>query len=264
MLKLVGVRKTFGFGTLDENHVLRGIDLTIDAGDFVSVIGGNGAGKSTLLNIISGVFQPDVGQVLLGDRDITRMPEYKRAAFFGRVFQDPAQGTAADMEISENLAMASMRGKRRGLRQNLKKSQFPIFRERLAMLELGLEDRLHQRVRHLSGGQRQALTLLMATLVEPQVLLLDEHTAALDPKTAIKVMEVTQRLVSTLKLTTLMITHNMQQAIRYGNRLVMLHAGEIILDVRDKEKENLTVEDLLRQFSRVTGDEGVSDRLLLG
>ncbi len=264
MLRLVGVRKTFGFGTLDENHVLRGIDLTIESGDFVSVIGGNGAGKSTLLNIISGVYQPDIGKVLLGERDITRMPEYKRAAFFGRVFQDPAQGTAADMEISENLAMASMRGKRRGLRQNLKKSQYPIFRERLAMLELGLEDRLHQRVRHLSGGQRQALTLLMATLVEPQVLLLDEHTAALDPKTAVKVMEVTQRLVSTLKLTTLMITHNMQQAIRYGNRLVMLHAGEIILDVRDREKENLTVEDLLRQFSLVTGDEGVSDRLLLG
>ncbi|MDI9471048.1 MAG: ATP-binding cassette domain-containing protein [Bacillota bacterium] len=264
MLKLIGVRKTFEIGTLDQTHVLCGIDLTIEAGDFVSVIGGNGAGKSTLLNVISGVFEPDAGQILLGDLDITRMPEYKRAAFFGRVFQDPAQGTAADMEISENLAMASMRGKRRGLRQNLKKSQYPMFRERLAMLDLGLEDRLHQRVRHLSGGQRQALTLLMATLVEPQVLLLDEHTAALDPKTAVKVMEVTERLVSTLKLTTLMITHNMQQAIRYGNRLVMLNAGEIILDVRDEEKASLTVEDLLRQFSRAAGDEGVSDRLVLG
>ena len=264
MLELRGIHKTFNPFTVNENPVLRDVSLKLEPGDFVSVIGGNGAGKSTLLNIISGQLFPDSGRIQLGGRDITWLPEYRRAAFFGRVFQDPAMGTAADMEICENLAMASRRGKRRGLRQNLKKQDFAGFTERLAMLDLGLENRLHHRVRHLSGGQRQALTLLMATLVEPEVLLLDEHTAALDPKTAEKVMLVTERLISRFQLTTLMITHNMQQAIRYGNRLIMMQEGQIILDIRDEAKAKLTVEDLLHQFARVAGPDGVSDRLLLG
>ncbi|NJP40074.1 ABC transporter ATP-binding protein [Oscillospiraceae bacterium HV4-5-C5C] len=263
MLEVVDVSKTFNPGTVNENPVLKGLSLKLSPGDFVTIIGGNGAGKSTLMNIISGVLFPDHGRVYLGTHDVTYMPEYRRAKFLGRVFQDPMQGTAGDMEVVENLAMASQRGSFRGLNWNLKSRQFAYFQELLASLDLGLENRLHAKVKLLSGGQRQALTLLMASMNQPDLLLLDEHTAALDPKTAQKVMQVTQRVVSADHLTTLMITHNMQQAIQYGNRLIMMDSGKIVLDIAGEDKKELTVEQLLAKFVTASGNALANDRMLL-
>lgn len=265
MLKIHNLHITFNPGTVNANPVFEGIDLEIKQGEFVTVIGGNGSGKSTLMNLIAGVYMPDNGQILINNQDVTYVPEHKRAALLGRVFQDPLQGTAGDMEIAENLAMAALRGKKRGLGWNTKKHELKNYQALLRTLDLGLEDRLHQRVKLLSGGQRQALTLLMATMNQPKMLLLDEHTAALDPKTAAKVMEVTERVISENKLTTLMITHNMQQAITYGDRLLMMSSGKLVLDISGEEKRRLTVEDLLRRFSAkepgAVGDLG--DRMLL-
>lgn len=265
MLKVSNLHITFNPGTVNSNTVFDGLNLDIKQGEFVSVIGGNGSGKSTLMNCIAGVYMPDNGQILLDNTNVTYVPEHKRAALLGRVFQDPLQGTAGDMEISENLAMAALRGQSRGFNWNLKRKDLHYFRELVASLDLGLEDRMHQKVKLLSGGQRQALTLLMATMNEPSLLLLDEHTAALDPKTAGKVMEVTEQVVKENKLTTLMITHNMQQAIRYGNRLLMMNAGQLVLDISGDEKKNLTVEDLLRRFSEASpGSVGeLGDRMIL-
>ena len=248
MLELKGVSMTFNMGTVNEKKALIDIDFTIEDGDFITVIGGNGAGKSTLLNVIAGVYMPEKGSVVLGGRDITRLPEHKRAKYLGRVFQDPMMGTAASMEIQENLALANRRGKMRGLRWGVGKKEKAFFKQKLEFLGLGLEDRMTAKVGLLSGGQRQALTLLMATLKRPELLLLDEHTAALDPKTAARVLDVTEELTSGEKLTTLMITHNMKDAIRYGNRLIMMHEGRIIYDVRGEEKSKLTVADLLDKF----------------
>lgn len=263
MLKLEHVTKIFNRGTVDEKVALDDVSLTIKEGEFVTVIGGNGAGKSTMQNAICGTFQPDAGRILIDDVDITPLPEYKRAPFLGRVYQDPMMGTAAGMQIEENLALASRRGKKRGLRPGIRKVEREDYKLMLAELGLGLESRLSAKVGTLSGGQRQALTLLMATLVRPKLLLLDEHTAALDPKTAAKVMEITKRIVEENELTTLMITHNMRDAIEYGNRLIMLHEGKIILDVSGEEKKNLTVTDLLEMFSKAAGKEFSSDRALL-
>ena len=248
MLELKGVSMTFNMGTINEKKALIDIDFTIEDGDFITVIGGNGAGKSTLLNVIAGVYLPEKGSVVLGGKDITRLPEHKRAKYLGRVFQDPMMGTAASMEIQENLALANRRGKMRGLRWGVGKKEKAFFKQKLEFLGLGLEDRMTAKVGLLSGGQRQALTLLMATLKRPELLLLDEHTAALDPKTAARVLDVTEELTSGEKLTTLMITHNMKDAIRYGNRLIMMHEGRIIYDVRGEEKSKLTVADLLDKF----------------
>ena len=248
MLELKGVSMTFNMGTVNEKKALIDIDFTIEDGDFITVIGGNGAGKSTLLNVIAGVYLPEKGSVVLGGRDITRLPEHKRAKYLGRVFQDPMMGTAASMEIQENMALANRRGKMRGLRWGVGKKEKAFFKQKLEFLGLGLEDRMTAKVGLLSGGQRQALTLLMATLKRPELLLLDEHTAALDPKTAARVLDVTEELTSGEKLTTLMITHNMKDAIRYGNRLIMMHEGRIIYDVRGEEKSKLTVADLLDKF----------------
>ena len=248
MLELKGVSMTFNMGTVNEKKALIDIDFTIEDGDFITVIGGNGAGKSTLLNVIAGVYRPEKGSIVLGGRDITRLPEHKRAKYLGRVFQDPMMGTAASMEIQENLALANRRGKMRGLRGGVGKKEKAFFKQKLEFLGLGLEDRMTAKVGLLSGGQRQALTLLMATLKRPELLLLDEHTAALDPKTAARVLDVTEELTSGEKLTTLMITHNMKDAIRYGNRLIMMHEGRIIYDVRGQEKSKLTVADLLDKF----------------
>ena len=248
MLELKGVSMTFNIGTINEKKALIDIDFTIEDGDFITVIGGNGAGKSTLLNVIAGVYMPEKGSVVLGGKDITRLPEHKRAKYLGRVFQDPMMGTAASMEIQENLALANRRGKMRGLRWGVGKKEKAFFKQKLEFLGLGLEDRMTAKVGLLSGGQRQALTLLMATLKRPELLLLDEHTAALDPKTAARVLDVTEELTSGEKLTTLMITHNMKDAIRYGNRLIMMHEGRIIYDVRGEEKSKLTVAELLDKF----------------
>ena len=248
MLELKGVSMTFNMGTVNEKKALIDIDFTIEDGDFITVIGGNGAGKSTLLNVIAGVYLPEKGSVVLGGKDITRLPEHKRAKYLGRVFQDPMMGTAASMEIQENLALANRRGKMRGLRWGVGKKEKAFFKQKLEFLGLGLEDRMTAKVGLLSGGQRQALTLLMATLKRPELLLLDEHTAALDPKTAARVLDVIEELTSGEKLTTLMITHNMKDAIRYGNRLIMMHEGRIIYDVRGEEKSKLTVADLLDKF----------------
>ena len=248
MLELKGVSKTFNMGTVNEKKALVDIDFTIEDGDFVTVIGGNGAGKSTLLNVIAGVYTPESGSIVLAGKDITRLPEHKRAKYLGRVFQDPMTGTAASMEIQENLALAYRRGKLRGLRWGVPKKEKAFFKQQLAFLGLGLEDRMTAKVGLLSGGQRQALTLLMATLKKPELLLLDEHTAALDPKTAARVLEVTEEIASRENLTTLMITHNMRDAIRYGNRLIMMHEGKIIYDVKGEEKQKLTVAELLDKF----------------
>lgn len=264
MLKLSNITKTFNPGTITEKRAIRGIDLEIEDGDFITVIGGNGAGKSTLLNIISGVHISDTGSITLDDEDITKLPEYKRAAYLGRVFQDPMMGTAASMEIIENLAMAYRRGKKRGLGWYIKPEEKDLYIEKLKLLDLGLETRLHSKVGLLSGGQRQAITLLMATLQKPKLLLLDEHTAALDPKTAKKVLELTEEFVTKDNLTTFMVTHNMNDAIRYGNRLIMMKEGKIVYDVRGEEKKNLTVNDLLAKFSIINGNEGANDRMLLG
>lgn len=263
MLKLSHVKKTFNRGTVTEKRALTGVDLTLADGDFVTVIGGNGAGKSTLLNMIAGVYPLDSGTIELDGEDISRLSEPKRAKYLGRVFQDPMRGTAADMQIEENLALAKRRGQRRGLRWGITKDERAEYAELLKRLDLGLETRMQAKVGLLSGGQRQALTLLMATLTNPRVLLLDEHTAALDPKTASKVLELTEQIVAERQLTTLMVTHNMNDAIRLGNRLIMMHEGHVIYDVAGGEKRALTVPDLLQKFEEVSGGELANDRMLL-
>lgn len=263
MLTLSDIIKVFNAGTINEKLAIRGLSLTINDGDFITVIGGNGAGKSTLLNLIAGVHTAEAGTITLDDTDLTRMPEYRRAAFLGRVFQDPMMGTAGNMGIEENLAMAFRRGKRRGLSWGISNAERTLYREKLKMLDLGLENRLSSKVALLSGGQRQALTLLMATLQKPKLLLLDEHTAALDPKTAHKVLELTEQMVDKDHLTTLMVTHNMKDAIRYGNRLIMMSNGQIIYDVCGEEKKNLKVADLLAKFESASGGEFANDRMLL-
>lgn len=263
MLKLTNVEKSFNLGTVNEKHVLRGLNLHINPGDFITVIGGNGAGKSTMLNAISGVYTIDGGRIVLDEEDITSQPEHVRARHLGRVFQDPMMGTAANMSIEENLAMAYRRTKRRGLGWGLTGKEKSIYQEVLKTLDLGLEDRMTSKVGLLSGGQRQAITLLMATLQKPKLLLLDEHTAALDPKTAKKVLEITEEIVERDNLTTLMITHNMKDAIKIGNRLVMMHEGKIVYDVSGEEKKSLKTSDLLEKFSTVAGEELDNDRMLL-
>jgi len=263
MLEIKNITKTFNPGTVNEKVALRDMSLTLNDGDFVTVIGGNGAGKSTMLNAISGVWKPDCGSIVIDGVDITHMPEYKRAKFLGRVFQDPMMGTAADMQIDENLALAKRRGKSRGLRWGITAKERSEYRELLSTLELGLETRLTSKVGLLSGGQRQAVTLLMASLNNPKLLLLDEHTAALDPKTAAKVLEITERIVNENKLTTLMITHNMRDAIAHGNRLIMMHEGNIIVDISGEDKKKLCVEDLLELFAKASGKEFASDRAML-
>ena len=263
MLDIVNVRKTFNPGTINEKKALNGIDLHLDKGDFVTVIGGNGAGKSTMLNMIAGVYPVDSGSVIIDGVDVTRLPEFKRAKYLGRVFQDPMTGTAADMQIEENLALAARRGKRRTLRMGITKKERKEYKELLRILGLGLEDRLTAKVGLLSGGQRQALTLLMATLTNPKVLLLDEHTAALDPKTAKKVLEITEEIVKKNELTTVMITHNMNDAIKYGNRLIMMNEGKIAVDVRGEEKKKLTIEQLLQLFEESSGSKFASDKAIL-
>lgn len=263
MLEMKNITKTFFPGTVNEKVALKGVDLTLEDGDFVTIIGGNGAGKSTLLNAISGVWRPDCGQIIIDGVDVTRLPEYKRAKFLGRVFQDPMMGTAKDMEIEENLALAYRRGKRRTLKWRISKTEREEYRRILADLDLGLETRMTHKVGLLSGGQRQAVTLLMATINTPKLLLLDEHTAALDPKTAAKVLEITDRIVERDHLTTLMITHNMKDAIAHGNRLIMMHEGRIIIDVKGEDKKKLTVEDLLAMFARASGSEFANDRAML-
>ena len=248
MLELKNLYKTFNAGTVNEKRAIDGLDLTLEDGDFVTIIGGNGAGKSTTLNLIAGVVPADQGSIILDGVDITRLPEHKRAKYLGRVFQDPMMGTAATMGIEENLALANRRGQRRTLRPGITAQEREKFRKQLAALGLGLEDRMTSKVGLLSGGQRQALTLLMATLKKPRLLLLDEHTAALDPKTADKVLQITEEIVARDKLTTLMVTHNMKHAIQYGNRLIMMDAGKVVVDIRGEEKKNLTVRDLLEKF----------------
>ena len=263
MLKITNLQKTFNAGTVNAKTALNGLNLTLNDGDFVTVIGGNGAGKSTLLNAIAGVWKPDYGTVEIDGVDVTNMPEHKRASFLGRVFQDPMKGTSPDMEIAENLSIAARRGKKRKLVWGIRKGERDEYRKLLKTLDLGLEDRLSTKVGLLSGGQRQAITLLMATLNRPKLLLLDEHTAALDPKTAAKVLELTDRIVNENKLTTLMITHNMRDAIAHGNRLIMMHEGRIIIDVSGEEKQKLTVEDLLNLFVQASGKEFANDRAIL-
>ena len=262
MLKITNLRKTFNPGTVNEKTAIDDLSLQLNDGDFVTVIGGNGAGKSTLLNAISGVWKPDSGTIEIDGVDVTCMPEYKRAQFLGRVFQDPMKGTAPDMEIAENLAIAARRGTKRRFRWGVTRKERSEYKELLKTLELGLENRLSVKVGLLSGGQRQALTLLMATLNRPKLLLLDEHTAALDPKTAAKVLELTENIVQKHHLTTLMITHNMKDAIAYGNRLIMMHEGKISVDVSGEEKNSLTVEKLLMLFTKASSG-AVNDRLFL-
>ena len=263
MLELKNIVKTFNAGTVNAKKALNGLSLTLNDGDFVTVIGGNGAGKSTMLNAIAGVWKPDSGSIIIDGVDVTGMPEYKRASMLGRVFQDPMLGTAANMQIDENLAIAARRGKRHTLRWGVTTKEREEYKQLLRQLDLGLEERLSSKVGLLSGGQRQAITLLMASLNTPKLLLLDEHTAALDPKTAKKVLDITDSIVSQKKLTTLMITHNMKDAIQHGNRLIMLHEGRVIIDVSGEEKKKLTVEDLLDMFTKASGSEFASDRAIL-
>lgn len=263
MLEIRNVYKTFNKGTVNEKIALNGLDLKLNDGDFCTVIGGNGAGKSTMLNAISGVWPVDKGMIILGDKDVSGLPEYKRANDIGRVFQDPMMGTVADMEIVENLAIAARRGKKRSLRWGVTKAEYDKYREMLKQFDLGLEDRMTSKVGLLSGGQRQAITLLMATIKKPQILLLDEHTAALDPKTAAKVLELSDKIISENKLTALMVTHNMKDAIAHGNRLIMMNNGKIIYDVSGEEKKKLKKADLLEKFSSVSGEELDNDRMLL-
>lgn len=263
MLKIENVSKTFNPGTVNAKQALNGLSLHLNEGDFVTVIGGNGAGKSTMLNAVAGVYPVDCGRILIGDVDVTAMPEHKRAKYLGRVFQDPMIGSAASMQIEENLALAFRRGKHRTLRWGISKAERKLFHERLAALDLGLETRMTSRVGLLSGGQRQALTLLMATLQKPQLLLLDEHTAALDPKTAAKVLELTDQIIAENHLTAMMVTHNMRDAIAHGNRLIMMNNGKVILDISGEEKKQLTVESLLEKFSQTGGGQFASDRTLL-
>ena len=263
MLHLNNIKKTFNPGTINEKVALNGVDLHLNEGDFVTIIGGNGAGKSTTLNAIAGVWPVDDGSIVLGGIDVTGLAEHKRAAYLGRVFQDPMTGTAATMQIDENLALAARRGKKRGLSWGIHTKERQRYRELLKILDLGLEDRMTSKVGLLSGGQRQALTLLMATLEHPKLLLLDEHTAALDPKTAAKVLEITDRIIKENNLTAMMVTHNMKDAINHGNRLIMMHEGRIILDIGAEEKKRLTVEDLLLKFEQVSGEEFANDRMIL-
>ena len=263
MLEIMNIHKTFNAGTINEKRALQGVSLHLKPGDFVTVIGGNGAGKSTLMNSVSGAYPVDEGKILIDGIDVTHLPEHKRAKYIGRVFQDPMMGTAATMQIEENLALAARRGKIRTLRIGITKKERALYKEQLATLGLGLEDRMTAKVGLLSGGQRQALTLLMAALQKPKLLLLDEHTDALDPKTAAKVLETTQRIVEKDNLTTLMITHNMRDAITYGNRLIMMYDGRIVVDVSGEEKKKLTVEQLLSLFSKASGSDEVNDKLLL-
>lgn len=264
MLEIKNIYKTFNAGTINEKKALQGLSLTLKDGEFCTVIGGNGAGKSTMMNAVAGVWPVDSGAILVDGVDISGLCEYQRASMLGRVFQDPMTGTAADMQIVENLALAARRGSRRSfLRWGVPKAEYETYRELLKTLDLGLEDRMTTKVGLLSGGQRQALTLLMATLKKPKLLLLDEHTAALDPKTAAKVLEATQRIVEKDNLTTMMITHNMRDAIAYGNRLVMMYDGHIVVDVSGEEKKHLTVEQLLNLFSQASGSDEADDKLLL-
>ncbi len=263
MITIKDLIKTFHRGSINEVLALAGINLQVAKGDFITVIGSNGAGKSTLLNCLAGSCAIDSGQIRIDEQEVTRWPEHQRATLISRVFQDPLLGTCAALSIEQNLALANRRGRRHGLGKGVKRSDRELFRQQLAQLGLGLEERLKDPVGLLSGGQRQALTLLMATLVKPKILLLDEHTAALDPKTAQQVLELTQQLISEQQLTALMVTHNMRQALQLGNRLIMLHGGRVILDVSGEEKAAMTVENLLEQFYAVRGEEFVSDRMLL-
>ena len=263
MLRVENVWKTFNAGTVNEKTALSGLNLHLNEGDFVTVIGGNGAGKSTMLNAVAGVWPVDEGKIFIDSVDVTKLPEHKRAAYLGRVFQDPMTGTAAGMQIEENLALAARRGAKRFLKPGITQKEREYYKERLSSLSLGLEDRLTSKVGLLSGGQRQALTLLMATLKKPRLLLLDEHTAALDPKTAAKVLDATDRIVGEDHLTTLMITHNLKDAIAHGNRLIMMYEGHVIYDVAGEEKKNLKVSDLLAKFEEVSGGEFANDRMML-
>ncbi len=263
MLRMTNIYKTFNPNTVNEKLVLNGLNLELKDGDFVTVIGGNGAGKSTMLNMIAGVHFPDKGSILLDNEDVTSLPEHIRAKYLGRVFQDPMMGTAANMEIEENLALAYRRGQKRGLGWGITREEKEIYVEKLKMLDLGLETRLTTKVGLLSGGQRQALTLLMATLKHPKLLLLDEHTAALDPKTASKVLELSEQIITKNTLTALMVTHNMKNAIQFGNRLIMMYDGKIIYDVAGEEKKNLRVSDLLEKFEKASGGEFANDRMIL-
>ena len=264
MLELNNVHKTFNLGTINEKRALNGVNLKLEDGDFVTVIGGNGAGKSTVLNAIAGVWPIDVGSIVIDGVDMTGLSEHKRAPYLGRVFQGPMNGTAATMEIIENLALAARRGQKRGLRWGVTKSEKKKYREMLEKLDLGLEDRMTSKVGLLSGGQRQALTLLMATIKKPKLLLLDEHTAALDPKTAAKVLALSDKIIAENHLTAMMVTHNMRDAIVHGNRLIMMNEGQVILDIKGEEKKKLTVEDLLQKFEEVSGEEFSNDKALLG
>ncbi len=264
MLEIKDVFKTFNKGTVNEKVALNGVDLKLNDGDFCTIIGGNGAGKSTMLNAIAGVWPVDRGVIFLGDKDVTGLPEHKRALYLGRVFQDPMMGTVADMEIIENLAIAARRGKKRSLRWGVTKAEREKYREMLAQFDLGLENRMTSKVGLLSGGQRQAITLLMATIKKPQLLLLDEHTAALDPKTAAKVLELSDKIIAENKLTALMVTHNMHDAIAHGNRLIMMNNGKIIFDIQGEEKKKLKTSDLLEKFSVASGGQELdNDRMLL-
>ena len=264
MLKIENLSKTFNANTVNEKKALDQLNLQVDDGDFITIIGGNGAGKSTLMNMVAGVYPIDCGTIYLDGKNISLQAEFQRAQMIGRVFQDPMLGTAADMAIQENLAMANRRGKKRGLKWGITPKEKEVFHEQLKRLGLGLEDRMTSKVGLLSGGQRQALTLLMATLIKPKLLLLDEHTAALDPRTAKKVLDLTNEIVNEQKLTTLMVTHNMQDAIHIGNRLIMMHEGKIIYDVCGEEKKNLHVSDLLKKFEEASGEEFANDRMMLG
>ncbi len=263
MLEIKDIRKTFNRGTVNEKIALKGVSLTLNDGDFVTIIGGNGAGKSTMLNAVAGVWKVDSGDILIDGKNVISLPEHKRAKYLGRVFQDPMNGTAADMTIAENLAIAYRRGKRRGLKWGVTRKEREEFREILKELDLGLENRMSSKVGLLSGGQRQALTLLMATLTEPKLLLLDEHTAALDPKTAAKVLALSDKIIAEHNLTAMMVTHNMNDAIAHGNRLIMMNEGDIILDIGGEEKKQLTVEYLLKKFEEVSGEKFANDKTLL-
>lgn len=264
MLEIRNISKTFNKGTINEKKALDGVNLNLNPGDFVTIIGGNGAGKSTTLNAIAGAWYVDSGRIIVDGTDITRLPEHKRAAYLGRVFQDPMTGTASTMSIEENMAIAARRGARRGLRWGISKKEREDYKRQLKELNLGLEDRLSSKVGLLSGGQRQAITLLMAAARKPKLLLLDEHTAALDPKTAAKVLEISDKIIAEHGLTAMMVTHNMKDAIAHGNRLIMMHEGKIIYDVSGEEKKRLHVSDLLAKFEEASGDEFANDRMMLG
>ena len=263
MLKLDNIHKTFNPGTINEKIALNGVNLTLNEGDFVTVIGGNGAGKSTTLNAIAGVWPIDSGKIYIGGDDVTKLSAHKRAKYLGRVFQDPMTGTATTMSIEENMAIAARRGEKRGLSWGITHQERDTYREMLKTLDLGLEDRLTSKVGLLSGGQRQAITLLMASIKKPKLLLLDEHTAALDPKTAAKVLEISDKIIAENHLTAMMVTHNMKDAIVHGNRLIMMHEGKVILNISGEEKKKLTVEDLLAKFSEASGEEFSNDRMML-